>query len=103
MLLTIKSDSELKEYLKSTLAEFNNVIALIRKGDKQKSENSAKRLLINFVKDEGGCIELNIGGIIDNSVGYLYVPPGVKPPTMTPDEFIHIEQIADGWYIYKTT
>jgi hypothetical protein len=103
MLLTIKSDSELKEYLKSNLAEFNNVISLHRKGDKEKSEKSAKRLLINFVKAEGGSIKLNIGGIIDNSVGYLYVPPGAKPPTMTPDEFIYIEQITDSWYIYKTT
>lgn len=103
MLLTIKSDRELKEYLKSNLAEFSNVVTLYSKGDKEQSDKAAKRLFINFVNNKDGAIELNIGGIIDNAVGYLYVPPGAKPPTMDPSEFIYVEEIADGWYIYKTT
>ncbi|MBK9309045.1 MAG: hypothetical protein IPM58_18570 [Nitrospira sp.] len=103
MLLTIKSDRELKEYLKSNLADFRNVVTLYSKGDKEQSDKMAKRLLIDFIKDINGAIEFNIGGIIDNTVGYLYVPPGSKPPTMDPSEFIYVEEIADGWYIYKTT
>ena len=103
MLLTNKSDSDLKAYLKNKLVEFKYVVELLSKGDKKLSEIEAKKLFVNKVKNNDGLVELNIGGIIDNTVGYLYVPPGKNPPAMSPSEFIYIEQITDGWYIYKTT
>lgn len=103
MLLTLKNDSELKAYLKINLAKFSNVVTLLSRGKKEQSEKAARRLFINFAKNDGGTFELNIGGILDNSVGYLYVPPGAKPPTMSPSKFIYIEEITDGWYVYKTT
>lgn len=103
MLLTIKSDQELKNYLRSNLAKFKNLANLYSEGDKEKSNEGAKHLYVNFVSDKEGVIDFNVGGIIDNSVGYLYVPEGSKPPLMSPSGFIYVEEIADGWYIYKTT
>ena len=103
MLLTIKSDKELKEYLKSKLVEFNDVVALLLKDKNEQYEIKSKRLFINSIENNNGVIELSIGGILDNSVGYLYVMPGNNPPEMSPSEFIYIEKITDGWYIYKTT
>ena len=103
MLLTIKSDQKLKDYLRSNLAEFKNLASLYSEGDKEQSIKGAKHLYINQVSDKDGVLDFRIGGIIDNSVGYLYVPEGLKPPTMSPGGFIYIEEIADGWYIYKTT
>jgi hypothetical protein len=62
MLLTVKSDSQLKEYLKNNLPEFRSVVILLSSGEKANLENAAKRLLLNFVKEENGRFELNIGG-----------------------------------------
>ena len=103
MLLTIKSDQELKDYLRSNLTEFKNLANLYLEGGKEQSTIGARHLYVNFVSDKDGVLDFSIGGIIDNSVGYLYVPEGSKVPTMSPSEFIYIEEIADGWYIYKTT
>lgn len=54
-------------------------------------------------EEASGCVLLHIGGMIDNSVGYLYAPEGCNVPEMTPGYFIYVEELAPGWYLYKTT
>ena len=103
MLLMIKSDTELKTFLINNLNYFKKVYSLFSNGRIKQSEIEAKRLFINHVGYNGAVFELNIGGILDNSVGYLYVPPGTNPPKMSPSDFIYVEEVADRWYIYKTT
>ncbi len=49
-----------------------------------------------------GCTFVEIGGMIDNEVGFMRCT-GVGPPPITPERFILIEPLADGWYLYKTT
>lgn len=44
-----------------------------------------------------------IGGVLDNTVGYLYIKDKKNVPRMTPGVFIMIKEIGDGWYLYKTT
>jgi hypothetical protein len=36
-----------------------------------------------------------------NSVGYLYVPEGAKPPAMSYKRFFYIQKVAENWYLYK--
>ena len=103
MRLTLKSDSDLKAYLKQKLTKFKQVVALYSTGHKDQAQTAAKQLYIDSVNDRDGLLDLNIGGITDNAVGYLYIPPGKQPPAMSPNDFIYVEQIIDGWYIYKTT
>jgi hypothetical protein len=50
-----------------------------------------------------GCVFVVIGGMLDNSVGYLHAPPGCAVPAMSPHGFILVEPIAPGWYLYKST
>lgn len=54
-------------------------------------------------EEASGCVLLHIGGMIDNSVGYLYAPEGCQVPEMTPGYFIYVEELAPRWYLYKTT
>jgi len=44
-----------------------------------------------------------IGGITDNSVGYMYIKNKKDVPKMNPSHFIMIREIGGGWYLYKTT
>ena len=44
-----------------------------------------------------------IGGILDNTVGYIFVKDPKDIPTMSPDKIIMLKEIGNGWYIYKTT
>ena len=50
-----------------------------------------------------GCVFLEIGGMIDNEVGFLRCASGATPPSMSPQRFILVDAIAPGWYLYKTT
>lgn len=49
------------------------------------------------------CIFILIGGMTDNEVGYIYAPEGCAPPALSPGDYIYVERVAPGWYIYKTT
>jgi hypothetical protein len=103
MLLTARSDNELKSYLKDNIGKFNEAVALLAKGEKELAKKTARSIYINLVKNDAGIIDFSIGGILDNSVGYLFVPSNKRPPDMDPSKFIYIEQVISGWYLYKTT
>lgn len=49
------------------------------------------------------CLSFHIGGMIDNTVGYLYVKDKKDLPQMNPSRVIMLREIGKGWYLYKTT
>ena len=49
------------------------------------------------------CLSFLIGGMVDNTVGYLYVKDKKDLPEMHPSRIIMIREIGNGWYMYKTT
>ena len=51
----------------------------------------------------GNCLDFLIGGMLDNTVGYLYVTDKKDLPEMSDARVIMLREIADGWYLYKTT
>ena len=70
----------------------------------ENSKSDYKKLFISSVSiDEalGNGINFLIGGMLDNSVGYLYVKDKKDLPEMSPELLIMIKEIGNGWYIYK--
>ncbi|RAJ76547.1 hypothetical protein CLV59_10866 [Chitinophaga dinghuensis] len=69
--------------------------------------NAGKALLIeNIYAGEWGdpqCITFVIGGMMDNMVGYLYVPDKSHLPDLYDSSLIMLRDLGDGWYMYKTT
>jgi hypothetical protein len=104
MLLTIQPDAELKEFLLKNIDSFNR-IAKEAINNPDKATESVKALNLNFARyePESKIVDVNIGGILDNSVGYLYIPEGASVPSMSDDNYIYIERIQGNWYVYKTT
>lgn len=70
-------------------------------------ENDIHKLFINSVEtggyELGKGIKFSIGGMLDNTVGYLFVRDKKDVPEMNPAGIIMIREIGNGWYIYKTT
>lgn len=56
-----------------------------------------------FDKKYPGCVFYLIGGIADNTVGYMYQPDPKKIPLITEKHYIIIKSMGDGWYLFKTT
>ena len=65
-----------------------------------------KKLLISTISTSfncESCFEFVIGGMVDNTVGYLYIPNKKNIPKMNPSRIIMIREIGNGWYLFKTT
>ncbi len=100
-----------KEFLqlkkKVSKIKFNKKEASYRQINlKEKLESNYENLLLNsittsFYCDE--CFEFIIGGMVDNTVGYLYVKDIKNLPKINPSRIIMIREIGNGWYLFKTT
>lgn len=106
MLLTVSSDEKLKKYVRLNIPMLQKLVVLASSGKAEEATHLAEMQSLNFVellRTDHRIVNINIGGILDNSVGILYVPKDAIPPEMHPSEYIYIEQVLDNWFIYKTT
>ncbi len=73
--------------------------------DKKIKKLADQSLIRGFEYDKRypGCIFYLIGGIADNTVGYMYQPDPKKIPLITEKHYIIIKSLGDGWYLFKTT
>jgi hypothetical protein len=102
--LILGSDVDLKAFLRTNLAHFESLASMIRNGDAETSAAAARKLFLASTRiAKAGYVELILGGILDNTVGFLYVPDGSRPPVLEPDNVIYLERVADHWYVFKTT
>lgn len=123
--LVLKCDQQLKEYFYNHKENFKAIIDIFKnnscldrldskgkvskrdKCEKQSFEDATakvRELYINYVsRSENGILMFCVGGVTDNTVGFLFVPESSKPPVMSSDEYILIEKIDNEWYLYKTT
>ncbi|MCX2745885.1 hypothetical protein OO013_18530 [Mangrovivirga sp. M17] len=118
--LILSSDRELKDYYTNNKEKFEaikkSVISIYGKG-KYSLENT-RDITDDYNKELfdlkltaltiGGylcesCIFFIIGGVSDNTVGYLYVDSLTDIPLMSPDDFIVLRDLGEGWFLFKTT
>lgn len=116
MKLTVAPDRELMEHFSTHQDKFNALLVKVQ--NELLSEPDTKRIikdspyknemhdiLISSVSYPGEhkCISFLIGGMIDNSVGYLYCDDPAEVPAMSDNRYIMIRSLGNGWYLYKTT
>jgi hypothetical protein len=118
--LTLESDENIiKHFLVNKIAfeRIKNLVLKQLKNEKMNTNQGVKlienlktdyqKLFISSISardyELGNCINFLIGGILDNSVGYIYVKDKKDLPEMTSNKVIMIREIGKGWYIYKTT
>jgi hypothetical protein len=126
--LTLSLDDELIAYFNQNKAQFEQlrtqIVAKKAFADKDTTHPDYKRriLLFNYghyfdneMKSLGlrlattvtdschECIDFLIGGMLENMVGYLYVPDTSLLPKMTPNRYIMVRAIGDNWFLFKTT
>jgi len=119
--LTVELDDNIAKHFVTNQAEFERIknVAFDELESKNGNEEGKLKLLenvksdyrklfissVSFVDYEVGsnCLTFLIGGILDNTVGYLFIKDKKDLPEMNPDRIIYIKEIGNGWYIYKTT
>ncbi len=70
--------------------------------DKPEFDAIVDKLHLNYAAQEGKMFNVSIGGILDNSVGLLHAEPA-DVPAINSGEYIWIEPLSEGWYLYRTT
>jgi hypothetical protein len=106
LLLTLKSDKELKGFVASNTEFLRGIIVLMLKGEVETANSLARSRFLTSVESVSngvGVIKLCIGGVLDSTVGILYVPDNADPLQMDPNEYIYVEKVEGNWYLYKTT
>lgn len=104
-LLTIASDQQLKTYLRTHYQQLQELADIAQAGHVTEATARAKAQSLHLVEISGDnkIIQIVIGGILENTVGFMRVTPGAPVPPMDPEDYIYIEQVIDNWYVYKTT
>jgi len=118
--LTLELDDNIVTHFLKNQSEFERIknIALNQLENKKSDDVRNMKLVENLKPDYhklfissvstggyelGNCIKFLIGGILDNTVGYMFVKDKKDLPKMNSDEIIMIREIGNGWYLYKTT
>lgn len=96
-------DAALKELQEHKKEEEQRSVPLIKS-----RRDEYRQLFISFVSYGGymiseHCLTFLIGGMLDNTVGYLYVKDKKDLPEMSDNRVIMLREIGEGWYLYKTT
>lgn len=123
--LIVSSDRELIEHQRNNKELFNNLLREVKSsmkpGDEYNADKSdslqsifelSNKLLISQIyRDINSPIDIKtpgityflIGGVLDNTAGYMYIENDKEIPKMSKNGFIIIREIGEGWYFYKTT
>jgi hypothetical protein len=113
--LTVASDAELAAWFARHGAELeaikNDYVAagstdwVVAKGE-GKAGPLVDRLralgLAGIGRSEPGFVQVVIGGVLDNAVGFLF-DGGKPPPRPSPDDYIWIEPLGGGWHLFRTS
>jgi hypothetical protein len=119
--LTLELDENIIKHFYKHKASFEHIkeVALKELSTKHTGKNRSIRLVENLKSDYrnllissvsfgdyrlgGNCLAFSIGGMLDNTVGFLYVKDKKDLPEMNDYRVIMVREIGGGWYLYKTT
>ena len=114
--LILASDAALRDWFKQNREALDKLADLARRQaagkllfindrDEQHPEvaQALKRMHLSLVEVHAdGNVRVVIGGMTDNTVGFLHSPRRTPPP-ISPSQHIWVEEVADGWYLFRTT
>jgi hypothetical protein len=102
--LWLSSDAELKDYARLHRLVLEKIATFAKMGNAAVATTLSRNIFFTNVEAlPDGSVKLALGGILDNTVGYINIPPGVQAPLISDDNYIFIELIEGEWYLYKTT
>lgn len=113
--LTLAPDKELKTWFSGNRMLLDKLCALLRaksngafyvnRDDKKFPEAAEllRKLNLSTARMEAnGNVEIIIGGVTDNTVGFIY-SPSKNSPKISPSSYIWVEEVAANWYLFRTT
>ena len=104
MQLFTMTDSDLKNYLKSNLKKFQELVNYFNNNLGDKVDKSLASVGCNAIysdKNYPGCIFIQNLTFENMEVGFIHAADSVLLPELSVEEFIYIEEVSPGWFIYR--
>jgi hypothetical protein len=61
-----------------------------------------RAVFVNAMLPWRDAVQITLAGDFPNAMGYLYSPTG-ELPLIDPNEYYYLEEIGDGWWIFRAT
>ena len=110
--LLLASDEALRQWFANNAAGMKRLYEMsrgLKKGretaDPKYADIKARLKTLHLVGVEvetDGTVSFIIGGVTDNTVGFLYSPAN-HPPKISSNSYIWIEEVAPRWFIFRTS
>lgn len=99
------SDQELKNYLSSNLESFQDLISLFINNEKDKANIVLASVGCNAIytdKKYPGCTFIQILKFENMEAGFVQAADAILLPAILFEEFVYLEEVVPGWFIYRT-
>lgn len=99
------NDHQLKNYFIDKSDSFNELISYFNQNDKESGDKKLSELGCTAIfRDTGfpGCIFILINSFKKIGAGFIYTIESAEPPEISEKDFIYIEEILPGWFIFRT-
>jgi len=107
--LALSSDSELRSWFDANQTKLAALTAAFLAADDSAQDKvdpgttaDLKQLGLAAIEEANGEVRIVIGGMLDNTVGFLKPGPS-GPPSISPSEYIWVEDVGNGWFLFRTT
>jgi hypothetical protein len=107
--LTLSTDNQLRTWFDANHGTLNALTDAFLKARDPAKETidpgvaaDLKQLGLSAVEEADGEVRIVIGGALDNTVGFLRPGPS-GPPQINPSEYIWMEDVGRGWFLFRTT
>jgi hypothetical protein len=98
------NDANLKNYLSANVDDFYNVVWYFNQKENQEVNKGLKTLGCNAIfKDNRfpNCVFIQISSFDRMETGFIYATDTSELPSISPMEYIYVEEILPGWFIYR--
>ena len=97
--LVLSTDSQLRAWFSANRATLE---ALAKSPASDDTAARARAIGVQRVNSDGDKADIVVGGMLDNTVGFMRPGPS-GPPPIEPSTFIWVEDLGGGWFLYRTT
>lgn len=98
------SDRDLNSYLRANLENFHNLISSFNRDEKEKADQLLASVGCNAIYNDRtypGCTFIQILKFETMEAGFIQAADSILLPALSSEEFIYLEVVVAGWYMYR--
>ena len=99
------TDAELKNYLTTNLNKFQELVVAFNNNSKDKADKLLGSVGCNAIytdKKYPGCVFIQILTFENIEAGFIQAPDAILLPQISFQDYIYIEEVSPGWFVFRT-